>query len=44
MLILGRKICGPVRAMIEIRASRDLSTVGRGELGQMRGILWVGRK
>lgn len=40
----GRKMCGSVRAMIEMRASRDLSTVGREELGQMKGILWVGRK
>lgn len=44
MLILGRKMFGPIRAMIEMRASRDLSTVSRGELGQMRGILWVVRR
>lgn len=44
MLILGRKMCGPVRATIEMKTSRDLSTVGRGELGQMREILCVGRR
>lgn len=37
VLVLGRQMCGPHRAMSKVRAPRDSSTVVGEKVGQIRG-------